>query len=154
MRSNFDEVERIFKQCLLSCPHFELWHTYVDYLKQANKGRDALVPLGALRPAIPPPTPEPVCSHFRQHRIHVWVQKTGLDWVLKKMGPDPRTTPLWNEYIALLKVRTLGWLPRRVTRWLAFNGILPRTGCRRRRPRLPIFSSSALSTSATPTKLP
>eukprot|EP01083_Nonionella_stella_P074850 203146_1 len=72
---NFDGVEVLFQRCLFPCLDVELWKTYIEYIKIVKKG--ASDELQALN--------------------------TAYEFVLKHVGQDLDSSPIWQEHCAFLK---------------------------------------------------
>jgi cleavage stimulation factor subunit 3 len=73
-RGEFDKVDELFKRCLFQSTGVELWKTYVDYIRRKNN----------------------LITGGEEARRVIF---QGYDLAVTKVGQDPESGSLWEEYV-------------------------------------------------------
>jgi len=93
---NYATAEKLLGRCLLKYPHMDIWTSYLRYVKQ-RYGEEA-PPAAAQGPGGAQPGGMPTGEALEK-------LKEAFDFALQHIGLDMCSTPIWMEYLALLKAQ-------------------------------------------------
>ena len=71
----FDQVEKLFKRCLMTVLNLDLWKTYLSYIRETKENQ----------------------TNYREKMSKAY------EFALEKIGLDLQSYSIWNDYITFLR---------------------------------------------------